>query len=383
MSDNDKWVWASDDEPIPALFRPEPSTSKTDTGVRLDLMAPGTAKTPAASASLGKAVALHLEGKTEAALKELTAAIAGGENLAELHAAMGHIQFELKRFEDAAKSYLKAAQVDPKSKTASYNRGVCLEKLERWPEATDAFQKALEMEPKRLEARLGLAICFLHTGAFEKALDGFEQCLKAKADLEPAQFGKAVALHLSGKLVEADALYRKLLARSPNSEELLGNLVAAGIARKDNAAVKEFSERLFRTLPTSPAALEGLATLAFSKGDFQTAAAHCSKLVEVARNSFEGWFNLGVASQELGRLDEAAKAYAQACKIRPESGPAHANLGTILQQQGDLAGARKEDERALQASPDLPAAIWNLALGSERKGEKENAEGLYSRLVNE
>ena len=35
MSDNDKWVWASDDEPIPALFRPEPSTSKTDPSLRL------------------------------------------------------------------------------------------------------------------------------------------------------------------------------------------------------------------------------------------------------------------------------------------------------------------------------------------------------------
>src|SRR6266566_813312 len=228
MSDNDKWVWSNDDEPIPALFRPEPSTSKTDTGLRLDLMPADAAKTPAASASLGKAVALHLEGKTEAALKELTAAIDGGENLAELHAAMGHLLFELQRFDEAAKSYLKAAQADAKSKTASYNRGVCLERLQRWPDAADAFQRALELDPKRVEARLGLGICFLHTGAAEKALDAFEQCLKGKADLEPAQFGKAVALHLGGKLVEADALYRKLLARNANSEELLGNLVASG-----------------------------------------------------------------------------------------------------------------------------------------------------------
>jgi Flp pilus assembly protein TadD len=308
MSDNDRWVWTNEDEPIPALFRPEPSTSKTDPGLHLDLIAQDTARTPAASASLGIAVALHLEGKTEAALKELSSAIDGGENLAELHAAMGHIQFELQRYDDAAKSYLKAAQADPKSRTASYNRGVCLERLERWPDAADAFQKALEMDAKRVEARLGLGICFLHTGASEKALDAFEQCLKAKADLEPAQFGKAVALHLSGKPDQAEALYRKLLARNPNSEELLGNLVAAGIARKDKAVIKEFSERLFKTLPNSPAALEGLATLAFAKGDFEMAGRHCAKLVELAPHSFESWYNLGVASQELGRLGEAAKA---------------------------------------------------------------------------
>src|SRR5204863_9149201 len=124
-------------------------------------------------ASLGKAVGLHLQGKTEAALKELSSAIEAGENLAELHGAMGHIQFELRRFDDAAKSYLKAAQTDAKHKTASYNRGVCLERLERWPDAADAFQRAMERDPKRLEARLGLGICFLHTGAFEKALEAF------------------------------------------------------------------------------------------------------------------------------------------------------------------------------------------------------------------
>jgi tetratricopeptide (TPR) repeat protein len=140
---------------------------------------------------LGKALALHLDGKTEAALKELSSAIDGGENFAELHAAIGHILFELQRYGEAAKSYLKAAQADPKSKTANYNRGVCMDRLERWPEAADAFQKALETDPKRLEARLGLGICFLHTGASEKALT-FEQCL-SEVDSEPAQFGKAVA----------------------------------------------------------------------------------------------------------------------------------------------------------------------------------------------
>src|SRR5258706_9398325 len=168
MSDKEKWVWSNDDEPIPALFRPEPS--RTDLGLHLDLISPETAKTPAASASLGKAVALHLEGKTEAALKELSSAIDGGENLGELHAALGHIQFELQRYDDAAKSYLKAAQADPKSRTASYNRGVCLERLERWPDAADGVQKALEMDPKGGEARVGVGGCCIPTRAFGKGL---------------------------------------------------------------------------------------------------------------------------------------------------------------------------------------------------------------------
>src|SRR5712691_702564 len=152
MSENDKWAWFSEEDQVPALFRPEPSTSRTDAlGLHLDIVAPDAAKTPAGSAALGKAIALHLDGKTEAAIKELLSAIEGGDNLAELYSALGHIQFELQRFSDAAQSYLKAAQADPRHKTASYNQGVCLEKTERWKEACDAFQKALDIDPKRLE----------------------------------------------------------------------------------------------------------------------------------------------------------------------------------------------------------------------------------------
>src|SRR5260370_3910276 len=145
MSENDnQWAWFSEEDPIPALLRPEPSNSKSDpVGLRLDIMPLDAAKTPAGSASLGKAVALHLEGKTHAALKERLSAIEGGENLSELHSATRHIQFELQQLAQAAKSYAKAAQADPKHKTASYNQGVCLERSERFKEAGEALQRAL------------------------------------------------------------------------------------------------------------------------------------------------------------------------------------------------------------------------------------------------
>jgi hypothetical protein len=41
MSENDKWAWFSDEDPIPALLKAEPSNSKTDpVGLRLDILAP-------------------------------------------------------------------------------------------------------------------------------------------------------------------------------------------------------------------------------------------------------------------------------------------------------------------------------------------------------
>ena len=45
-----------------------------------------------------------------------------------------------------------------------------------------------------------------------------------------------------------------------------------------------------------------MAALRFSRGDFSAAAQHCSQLVKAAANSYEAWFNLGVAYQKTGTL---------------------------------------------------------------------------------
>jgi hypothetical protein len=123
------------------------------------------------------------------------------------------------------------------------------------------------------------------------------------------------------------------------------------MARKNQARSRNFPSGYSRFLPRSIAALEGLATVAFSKGDFEAAAKHCTKLVEVAPRSFEALVQPG--SRLTG--DQPARQAVQSVTIRRSNSSgrrvAHANLGTILQQQGDLAGARRANEHALQISP--------------------------------
>ena len=82
----------------------------------------------AASPSLARAVALHLEGKRKEALREINNAIEGGEETAEVLAAKGHIQFELEQYDDAVKTYERLISMAPNHPTASFNLGICYEK---------------------------------------------------------------------------------------------------------------------------------------------------------------------------------------------------------------------------------------------------------------
>src|SRR3954465_11044047 len=114
------------------------------------------------SAPLAKAVSLHLNGKPEEALAELKRALDSGPQASELDSAAGHIQFELNQFADAAKTYGRLLELDPRHKSADYNLAVCLGQLDRWDEAAASFKKALDKDSSRDEAQVGLGICFLH-----------------------------------------------------------------------------------------------------------------------------------------------------------------------------------------------------------------------------
>src|SRR5881394_434539 len=110
---------------------------------------------------LARAVAMHLAGKREEALKQLQRAISAGESSPEIYRAMGHIQFEMGDYKEAAKTYRLLTQAKPQYAMGWFNLAVSLERLSAWEEASEAFNKAATLDPKHAEAHLGLGVCHL------------------------------------------------------------------------------------------------------------------------------------------------------------------------------------------------------------------------------
>src|SRR5436305_7056473 len=70
-----------------------------------------------ANKTLSKAVSLHLEGKLEPAARLLTKAVEDGEREPSLYSALGHIQYEMRDYEAAARTYAQLSEVDPQHRT--------------------------------------------------------------------------------------------------------------------------------------------------------------------------------------------------------------------------------------------------------------------------
>src|SRR3954469_3940646 len=108
----------------PKNRRPEETASKAGAVNGTNGTTNGAAN--GSASALAKAVSLHLEGKRKEALQELKGAISSGGDSAEVYSAIGHIQFELEQYEDAAKSYTRLLSLESKHTAGNFNLAVCL-----------------------------------------------------------------------------------------------------------------------------------------------------------------------------------------------------------------------------------------------------------------
>lgn len=158
---------------------------------------------------------------------------------------------------------------------------------------------------------------------------------------------RAARYRRSGRLEEARALYRGVLAARPDHREALKAcaVVSLQLDHVDQAVM------LLRR------------AVALDQGD---AGAH---------NDF------GNALQAAGRLDAAAAAYRRAVALAPALAEAHLNLGHALRGTGDLDGAAVSYAEAARLRPGHAGAVLHGGLVHHARGEPEPAARAFRRAI--
>ncbi len=159
--------------------------------------------------------------------------------------------------------------------------------------------------------------------------------------------GAGLKHHQAGRLADAGACYRRVLAAQPDHADALHLLgVIAHQAGRHDLAVELISQAI--------------------KQNRQNAAYFCS---------------LGVALNNQGKLDEAVTAYRQAIRIKPDLAEAHSNLGDTLRGQGKLEAAVAACSQAIRIKPDLAEAHFNLGNALHGQGKLNEALASYDRAL--
>jgi predicted O-linked N-acetylglucosamine transferase (SPINDLY family) len=220
--------------------------------------APGHA---VAHANLGSV--LHAEGRYEAAIAALTAALQlepvsapMQRNLASCICDWGaHLQGQ-GRLDDAIALYRKALAFDGALVGAHNNLGVALLEQTRIDEAIACFRAALTLDPNNAELHFNLGAALRDAGALDNAIP----CWRAALALDPthadAGLNLGTALLHQGELAAALEHYRASVALAPDRPGAHSNLLLALAydPTQSAAALREAACRYGMTLGGAPSA---------------------------------------------------------------------------------------------------------------------------------
>ncbi|WP_431478655.1 tetratricopeptide repeat protein [Massilia eburnea] len=150
---------------------------------------------------------------------------------------------------------------------------------------------------------------------------------------------QAVALHQSGELARAQAIYDEVLRAQPLNFNALH--LSGALARQQGEPQRALD------------LIDGALAI-----DSRRAIAHC---------------NRGVALQDLGRYDEALASFERALALQPDYAIALSNRGNALRHLGHLDRALASYDAALRLSPKYADALCNRALTLQSLARHEAA----------
>jgi thioredoxin-like negative regulator of GroEL len=179
----------------------------------------------------------------------------------------------------------------------------------------------------------------------------------------PAILIEAMGLHRAGRLAEAEALYRQVLASDPSLVNVHVNLGAALQGQDRVEAAVDAYRAALALAPDNTAALSNLGVALRILGQLDEALARQDAAMAREPRSAAFTSNRALVLQDLGRVTEATAAFEQATALDPDFAVAHFGLGCARLLAGDFASGWPQYEwrlaRKAVAQPQRPGPRWD------------------------
>jgi tetratricopeptide (TPR) repeat protein len=265
---------------------------------------------------------------------------------------LGVIRYRRGRGKEAAAAFKKALAIDPAYRSAQLNLALLGQSPEMLDQTIEQARRAVDTcDATCPEVRLQLSILYYHRGRIDQAI---EVLRGAPAEAMAEKHYRHLALY-----------YR---------------------ANQDWAAAIAVLERACSTLVVDVKTEYELAETYMRAGRF-------GRAVKTLRAALDRWtdnpwriyYQLGYASMEMNRLDEARRYFELSLKSKGDNVAARGLLAFVHSRRGDTDEARRLWERNLQEDPDNPTLWINMGLAHEQQGRYDKALESYhrARLLND
>ncbi len=187
--------------------------------------------------------------------------------------------------------------------------------------------------------------------------------------------------HRAGRLAEAEACYRRVLAAQPDHADTLHmlGLIAHRRGRQDRAV--ELIHQAIKQNGQTATYFCSLGVVFYDQGKLDQAMAAYHQAIQIKPDYAEAYYNLGNTLKKQCKLDEARAAYCKVILIKPDYADAYCNLGAVLFDQGKLDEAVAASRQAIALKPDFAIAQNNLAMALQQLGRLPEARSALERAI--
>jgi tetratricopeptide (TPR) repeat protein len=331
--------------------------------------------------SLPAGVLRYLIGNPDADEDELRLLLAAAnarvkDNDIEMLSAIAFLQFRLELFEDARETYEHLRELAP-SQMLNWECVLLDIELERWADAAAGLKPIVAKQGASLTARLMYIDALSRLGERDEMLRQID-LLSSDNPLMTELINDTLAdsawnLYDAGKDLEAEAVFRRILASDPKNSQALAAVLNLYGTEEELEAHRAALESA-RDEETDPHVLLEQGGNLLAAGDAEQAL----ELLERASRSLPdeeiAWFNLGLAALKLERWDTAEQALLHATRINPGRADSFFNRGSALQKLGRCAEAIEALNRTLELAPDKTEAYYYLYACHVELGNDEAAQ---------
>ncbi|MCD4785809.1 MAG: tetratricopeptide repeat protein [Candidatus Eremiobacteraeota bacterium] len=189
------------------------------------------------------------------------------------------------KFDRALKYFNKSTEIDPMLSRAWHSIGIVHIRKNDYQKAGVYFKKALELDDEDIQSWYHLGRTYFEEDCFVEAMNAAKHALDLENTFYPALDLLMEACECNGDLEFAKKTLEELISKDERNIKYLmemGNvLLASGRAKE---SLKYFEES-----------------------------------IEISPDSYEAWYNIGIAQREAGLLDNATVSIERATRISPDS----------------------------------------------------------------
>lgn len=193
------------------------------------------------------------------------------------------------------------------------------------------------------------------------------------------EFGRAMAAQAAGEVKAAEAIYRKLFAKSPKDARLSGALGAALLQQGMLDEAEKFIETSRKLDPNHPDTNHNAGRLRLHRGDPKGALTAFAQALRHRPGFALAHAGVGLAHHALGQHDEAAAAFLAALENEPRLLEALFGLAQTRRAQGRLQEAALRLRHAITQAPAHAGAYADLGFIVKGLGHKERGLALLHR----